>query len=771
MQRFLLGFCCGGLLLALPWPTLVPWPELAGSTLGALAAAAAVALLMPAVRVWRRGLVPAAGAVTGLLWSAAAHDDALRLRFADRPGGDAAALVARVISEPVVIAGTPGQGPSVRFQAVIASPAGAAYPIPEGTVARLSWYGAPTLRRGDEWAFRAVLRGPWSFSNPAGFDYERWLLGAGIHATGYVRSGTLRARPPPLALDRFRAHLGERLAASELPRQGVILALLTGNGGGIPQAQWETFRITGTVHLMVISGLHIGLAAGLGFALGRWACLVCPVLALWMDGRKSGCLCGAALAAGYVALAGAGLPAVRALVMAVCVLALVGWGRNGAVGGTLVLALAAILLLEPLAIHQQGFWLSFGAVGILMLTLGGRYGPAGKIYGLLRAQLALSFGLLPAVAVHTGDIPWVSVPANLLAVPAVSVCVVPAVLAGGALVGPWPAAAAVTWWLADAVLGLVLAWLIALAAAPQFPGAGATGPLLAAQLAAVWCLLRPPWRHLPALALCLALPLAPRLPDLDHGQYRIMALDVGQGAATVIDTRHHRLLFDTGPGYPGGFETGSAVVIPSLLATGPASLDVLVLSHDHLDHTGGAAAVLETLAVDRMFASAASDQFPSCHGRRWRWDGVSFRLLRLPRPENASENDRSCVLLVDDGRHRALLGGDIGARVESVLVRALLADELGGIHLMFAPHHGSATSSSPVLVRSLAPVLVFVNAGRNNRFGHPHTSVIERYERVGARIYQTGRHGALVWTSAKPDEVVRWRVDRSPYWRAQEAVP
>jgi competence protein ComEC len=773
MQRFLWGFCCGAMILGLPWPVAMSW--------SLLVACAGAAVLAPLLLLRMLGGVTApgwlgAGVLLGLLWSAWAHTGALAMRIDDRPAGDAVALTARIISDPVPLAVAKGQAPGVRFHAEVREAAG-----PFAGAARLSWYGAPDVLRGDEWSLRAVLRTPWSYANPAGFDYERWLLGAGIHATGYVRSGTLESRPALLPLARFRGYLVEALTLSELPRRGILLALLTGNASGISEQQWTVFRATGTIHLMVISGLHVGLAAGLGFAIGRWACLVCPPMMLWLDGRKAGCLTGVAVAGAYVALTGAGLPALRALIMASGLLILLGWGRNGAFGGTLVVALAGVLLVEPLAVHQQGFWLSFGAVVILLLTLGGRYGHASPVHKFLRPQLALSLGMLPLVAFHTGDVPWAGVPANLIAVPAVSVCVVPAVLLGGALAGVWSDGAGASFWVADLVLGVVLRWLDWLVRLPQSAGAGAAPPLLLAQAAALWWLLGPPARHLPVLALCLALPLAARAPDVAHGEFRVTALDVGQGAATLIETRRHRLLFDTGPGFPGGFEAGSAVVVPNVLAKGAGTLDAVVLSHDHLDHTGGARAVQERLHIRRLLTSAPREGAESCHGRRWRWDGVSFRLLRVPRPAGASENDRSCILLVDNGRMRALLGGDMGAKVEAVLLRVLLAEaadcvegdgECGaghGVHLMFAPHHGSATSSSPALVRGLAPSLVFVNAGRNNRFGHPHAKVVERYERIGARLYQTGRHGALVWNSADPYRVVRWRQDRSPYWRAQEA--
>jgi competence protein ComEC len=392
------------------------------------------------------------------------------------------------------------------------------------------------------------------------------------------------------------------------------------------------------------------------------------------------------------------------------------------------------------------------------------------VAAVLRAQLALSLGMLPLVVLSTGSLPWSGVPANLLAVPAVSLLVVPATLFGGAMTWFWPAGAALAWQLADAVLGGVLQWLDWWSGAPApAVSKGAVGLLLAQAAAAAW-LLQVPRRYLVILGLALILPLTPSERRPPPGHYRVTALDVGQGTAVLVETRRYRLLYDAGPAFPSGFDTGSAVVVPNLLADARPRLDVLVLSHDDLDHTGGASQVLERLSVGRLLSPPSVRRLSSegvvwnhCNGGGWHWDGVDFRLLALPRPVTAGDNDRSCVLLVDDGRHRTLLAGDLSRRMEPALLRAVGEP----VHLMFAPHHGSRTSSSRALVRVLSPALVMVSAAWGNRFGHPHPAVVERYRAVGARLYQTGLMGRLVWRSDRPDRLERWRVERAPYWRGK----
>jgi competence protein ComEC len=768
MQRLLAGFCAGGVILAMPWRAPEALPQwLLWAALAALAGLVLASLVRRLPD--RRWLLPCLGVCIGLAWSAWHHQRALSARIPEPAAGNAVGVIIRVMDDPQPVAVADGQPPAVRFQARVDGATGPGRRGLGGAVIRLSWYGAPQVGAGDRWEVQATLRRPWSFANAAGFDYERWLLGSEIQGTGYVRAGRLLARRSPGALARARQGLSRYVEDSGLAWRGVIQALMNGRTGGIDADQWDLFRATGTVHLMVISGLHVSLAALLGFAAASGICRVIPGLPLYFNAGLAGSVGGLLTAAGYVAIAGAGLPALRAWIMAAVVMLLAVWGRAGRFGGGLLLAFAGIVLAQPLAVHLAGFWLSFGAVAVLLLALGRRRAraaplpAAGAVTRLLAAQLALSLGMLPLVAMHTGDLPWAGIAANLVAVPVVSVVVVPAVLAGASLTTLWPGGADLALLLADRALGWVMAWLAWLARAPPVPATAGTPALLMAQAAALCWLLRPPLRYLPPLALCGLLVVSHRPLGIPEGAFRVTALDVGQGDAVLVETRTRRLLFDAGPGFPGGFEAGSAVVVPVVAASGPPRVDTLILSHDDVDHTGGAAAVQERLAVGVVLNTSGSAAVPACHGARWTWDGVDFRVLSVPRPANASDNDRSCVLVVDDGRQRALLPGDIGAAVEPAVVRAAG----GPVTLLLAPHHGSGSSSSRSFVRLMSPRLVFVSAARDNRYGHPHADVLSRYREVGARVFVTGAQGALTWESHRPAEVRAWRRDRAPYWRSQ----
>jgi competence protein ComEC len=253
---------------------------------------------------------------------------------------------------------------------------------------------------------------------------------------------------------------------------------------------------------------------------------------------------------------------------------------------------------------------------------------------------------------------------------------------------------------------------------------------------------------------------------------RVTVLDVGQGLAVVVETSAHVLVYDTGPAYGERFDAGSGIIAPYLRARGWSSLDLLVVSHPDADHSGGATGLMRNFRPGRLLQGVVSEgagpQGEACRrGQNWRWDGVDFRVLD-PLPGAAlRDNDRSCVLLVEAGRVRVLLPGDMEADGEG----RLLADAMlpHGVDLLVAPHHGSRTSSSPPFVAQVQPAHVVYSAGWHHRFGHPQPQVVARYSALGARNWNTADDGALafVWERAGADLRLRIesaRRDRPHYW-------
>ncbi len=649
---------------------------------------------------------------------------------------------------------------------------------------RLAWYArrggaVPPLAPGQRWRLTVRLKRPRGFANPGGFDYGAWLLQRRIDATGYVRT-----RPPPEALGRgggglhaLRGALLERLQAAldGRPAGGLVAALALGERSGIDPRQWEVLRRTGTGHLVAISGLHVGLVAGLAFFLARRLWTLVPGAARYLPAPRAGAMAGFAAAAAYAALAGFSVPTQRALVMVAVAMAMLSAQRRAPAADGLLLALVAVLVLDPLAVLGAGFWLSFGAVAVILWAAAGRHPGRGwraRAAAALHLQGAVALGLVPLTLLWFGQAALVSPLANLFAIPAVGLVAVPLVLGGTACLGAGLEAAgggllgAAAWLLEQvmAVLASLAAWDAGQWQAPA-PGPAA----LALGVAGVALLLAP--RGLPGrwLGLVLLLPLlVPQPPRPEPGGFRLAVLDVGQGLAAVVETHRRVLVFDAGARFSARFDAGSAVVAPYLRARGWRAVDLLVISHGDGDHAGGVPGLARALPVGRVLApepwhGAGLTARPCAAGQAWTWDGVRFEMLG-PEGRGGRRNDRSCVLRVEGAVHSALLPGDIEAGSEYRLV-ARAGDGLAS-EVLVAPHHGSRTSSTPRFVAAVAPRLVVFPAGWRNRFRFPAREVTARYRAAGAILAQTGRDGAVLVDAppAGPLRLVRWRDAARRFW-------
>ncbi|AFL72774.1 DNA internalization-related competence protein ComEC/Rec2 [Thiocystis violascens] len=625
-------------------------------------------------------------------------------------------------------------------------------PVPFDGLVRLSWYqGVPALKAGERWRLPVRLKPRHGYANPGGFDFERWLFEQGVKATGHVRRSEdlerLDAGAGPYWLDRWRQRLAGHLAGilGEARALGLIQALTIGERAGLGPDDWEVLTRTGTNHLVAISGLHVGLVAAGVLFLTRWLWSLSTRLPLVLAAPRAGALAGALAALGYAALAGFAVSTQRALVMLAVVLGAVFWMRTLRPYHALTLALVAVLALDPRAVLSYGFWLSFGAVAVLLFHLGQRLPTRDLWTRWGRAQWAVGIGLLPLLFFLFGRASLIAPPVNLVAVPLFGLLLPLVLLASLLSLIPgfaWPLTliAELLGWCLDG-----LAWL-----ATQ-PGAMATlpaRPLWAwgVAIAGVLLLLAP--RGLPGrwLGVVLFLPLVWLRPPVPvHGEVWFTLLDVGQGLAAVARTGEGVLVFDTGPGFNSGFNTGSAVVAPFLLAQGIDRIDRLVVSHADRDHAGGLAGLAERVMIDRLQSGEPADldlpgATPCYAGESWIWSGVSFRFLH---PEQGGEtgNNASCVLRIETGGHAILLAGDVEQRVERQLA-ARLGSALR-CEILIAGHHGSATSSSAEFLRAVAPDLVLFSAGYANHFGCPARTVRERVTGQGIGMLNTAVEGAI----------------------------
>ncbi len=643
---------------------------------------------------------------------------------------------------------------------------------------RLSWYYGPQLEVGQNWAVTARLKRPRGFVNPRSFDYAAWLLSQEIMATGYIKEGVRQQRASATwsGLEQLRKTLPQRLFDGQPQSQPFFRALLLGDMGQISADQWRVLQRTGTIHLMAISGLHVGLVAAIGYFVG-WllvrglACVGLTRGNLWLS-RLLPPIAASGLAFGYSALAGFSIPTQRAMVVvALANLALLMGAKMNPLR-LLALACILVLLTSPLAPTQTGFWLSFVAVLVLIVGFGGRVERLHPVSSLIRAQWLLAVGLVGPLLGVGQIISVVGPVANLIAVPLVSVFIVPGLLLAAlfSLISPLLAGGIIH--LLDKLFALLWQYLSLLSDAtlalwwPAFP---TTSGLIAVAACGSLFVLLPRGlytRWLGVFLLGLAL-LAPRPPD---PSLRISVVDVGQGLAVWVHTPGYNLLYDTGPVFSADFDAGSRIVVPYLRTQGVHRLDTLIVSHGDNDHSGGLAGVLGNMPVEQLWLGDPIAPFsrgkPCVQGQLWQRGDVRFEMLWPPPQSAYTDNNNSCVLLLKLGQHNILLTGDIEKEVERrLLAEGRVPDKLT---LVIAPHHGSKTSSSEGFVSSTQAQAVVFSAGYQSRFGHPHPDVVERYRRVDAQQFNTGEQGAISfqWDSPESEfrvETARATIDRAWY--------
>ncbi|WCM89727.1 DNA internalization-related competence protein ComEC/Rec2 [Acidovorax sp. NCPPB 3576] len=805
------------LMQAALWPLAVYAVAALGGLLAAIAAAVPSRRMLPAwcrSRGWMfaAGLVFMAGA-TGLR----------ALVFLQ--GALPPALEGRDIHLVGVVAAMPQTGESgVRLRMVVESALldGRAVAVP--ALIDVAWYvgafgeapGAADVRRlstgvraGERWRMTVRLKAPHGLRNPQGFDAELAWWEQGVQATGYVRTGA--RDEPPLRLeatwqypvqrarqavrDAILAHLAPVGAAADSDdggtaararAAGVVAALVTGDQRAIDRADWDVFRATGVAHLVSISGLHITLFAWLAATVVGAFWRRVPRLCLAVPAPTAALAGGVLLAWAYAVFSGWGVPAQRTVCMLATVALLRLSGRRWPWPHVWLLACAVVVLADPWALLQAGFWLSFVAVAVLFATdsiakEADRSRASGRLVSMLREQWVVTLALTPLTLLLFGQVSIVGLLANLVAIPWITLLVTPLAL-GGTLWAPlWTAAA----WCVLPFAGL-LQWLaalpwaaVSLPAAPVWAGvAGVAGGTLLA--------LRWPW-PLRALGVPLLIPVLWWQPHRPlPGQFELLAADVGQGQAVLVRTAHHAMLYDAGPRYGLESDAGDRVLVPLLRSMGER-IDLLMLSHRDTDHTGGAAAVLAQQPQAGLMGSIENEHalqqlrpaVPCLAGQRWAWDGVLFELLHplqaqahddapqaAPRPA-VRPNTLSCVLRItaapsqEGAPPSALLAGDIEQAQESAL---LARGAIGPADVLLVPHHGSKTSSTAAFLDAVRPRTALVQAGYRNRFGHPAPDVVARYRERGAVLLDSPRCGAATWASEAPRE---WRCERDAgrrYW-------
>jgi competence protein ComEC len=651
---------------------------------------------------------------------------------------------------------------------------------------RLGWYqDYPDIRVGQQWQLTVRLKRANGMMNPGGFDYEGWLFEKGIRATGYVRASGSNSllgevKGVKASMGRVRQQLDEQIEAALAGSSvvGIVKALAIGSRKMITPEQWEIFRKTGTSHLVAISGLHIGLVAALvfflvrrGFAFGGMSRIAPYQLA------AAASIVAAAL---YAALADFSLPTQRALLMVGVVMLAIIWRRGVYSMHTFSIALIGVLLLNPFAVNSASFWLSFGAVSLIVYLSAGR---CGREKGLLKSQrihFILALGLTPLLLLFFQQTSVIAPLANLVAIPLVGLLVVPATLLALLLFNIVPEVSQLLLVIATSCLdGLItfLAFLSHLTWADWVSSAPKSGAVVLA-VVAVFVLFAPAGFPSRWLAIILFLPIIfVRQPLIEKGDFKMTLLDVGQGLSVVVQTASHLLVFDTGSRIGDRFDLGSMVVVPYVRSIGWSKVDKLIISHGDLDHRGGAKAVVDQLVVGELLASTRDklEQFDLklCKsGQYWEWDGVSFSILNPLDEVSESENNHSCVLQVRSSAGTLLLTGDIEKEAEKRLVTEY--GERLKSDVLIVPHHGSKTSSSAGFIAAVNPHYAFFPVGYRNRFGFPAESVVARYQQQNIKLMDTVSQGAITVQFRRQSGVgqpVSFRVQEGHYWNRGRVLP
>ena len=656
----------------------------------------------------------------------------------------------------------------------------------------------PDMQAGQVWQVAVKLKPAHSNASFGAFDVEKWLLQQHIVAVGTLQHArllsTVERTQQGIAsnsmlssfLDRLnheRLRIRQHFMQFKSPANGVLLGLLTGDRSLIDGQTTLQYQQMGISHLLAISGPHVLLAALIiTWLLGQLLDRV-PRLYLLAERRRWLLPVFLTMVLLYAGLAGFDIPAQRTVLM-VTLLAVVLWfrGRTSAIT-ILLVAATALLMFDPLVVLSAAFWLSFGAVAILMtlkrplafvshdssLNKKADVKPPKKpsvlqqhVVSFVGLQWRLFVLLAPLVLLCFAKISWLAPVVNLLAIPLLSVVVLPLNLLGYGLFLCSPV-------LADGIWQCVLAILTGFHAVLSqlsvwFPQALQPFYLSNIQLATLFCmlgLLLSPKGMLPKWWL-LFLLLAVIYPSRHTAPLTVQVLDVGQGLSVLLKTAHHAMVVDTGVKTPNGTDMGEKVVLPAVQAQGITRLDKLMLTHLDNDHSGGAESVLQHIPVMQLSSSEAFGKYPThlCEaGQSWQWDGVIFTVL-APLPQHhqqtiSDKNESSCVLMVKTPATRTvpsqhvLIMGDAGFYTEFLLLQQsdlnLNPDQALNADLLILGHHGSKHSSSSLFLRSVAPQRAVVSAGYLNRYQHPTPVVLARLAEQGIAVDSTIDSGTLTY--------------------------
>ncbi|RKZ99706.1 MAG: DNA internalization-related competence protein ComEC/Rec2 [Gammaproteobacteria bacterium] len=646
---------------------------------------------------------------------------------------------------------------------------------------RLNWYRPlpDNLKAGEQWLLTVRLKHAHGMMNPGTFDYEGWLFQQRVGATGYVRPNPTNKRlisSPAYSINAIRQSLMVAIEShlADSPYLGLIQGLTADIRYNISQQQWHVLRLSGTSHLLAISGLHIGLAAALGFFCSRWLWARRSNNLLLLPSSSAGAIGGFITALFYAGLAGFSIPSQRALIMVATVMFTLLIRRSVCTSHILAVSLLLIVVLDPVAVLSAGFWLSFSAVAIILFITQNRL-PSPR-WQWAKVHSLIAFGITPLLLLFFMQTSLIAPIANFIAVPVISLLVVPVLLVASLLLWLIEPVGALLLQLADLILSKLWPFLDYLATLPFSHWSSTHIPILywLPIIVGTIALLSPtrfPAKWLGILGFMPLFLSSPSKPD--QGEFWFTLLDVGQGLAAVVQTQHHVLIFDTGPKFSDNFNTGTAIIQPFLQQRSIQDIDILVVSHGDNDHSGGAIPLGNVIPVTQILSSTPQllPNAKHCHaGQSWQWDGVTFTMLHPEINDHGSENNLSCVLKISTAIGSVLLSGDIESEAEQLLMNR--SGKNLKSTLLVVPHHGSKTSSSRAFINATLAELVLFPVGYRNRYHFPASTVIERYQKYNSTLFTTAEHGAIEFkfNLHAISSPITWRQHAQRIWTHQPLI-
>ena len=612
----------------------------------------------------------------------------------------------------------------------------------------LSCYqNCPKLQVGQVWRLRAKLHKPRNIRNPGGFDYVRMLASRHISWIGVVQNGSLAVveqQAHGYLLLRIREYFATLIEQLQLDSKtlGIVQALTLGLSNHIDKEDWDLFRRTGVTHLMVISGAHIGLVAGFVYAVVRFIWCRLGKLCVLIPAQKVASCMSLIAALIYTLLAGFAVPAQRALIVCVFMLLKFISYRSWGTWQAWRYALFVVLLWEPHTVLLSGFYLSFGAVAIL-IAINQRFVLIKFLQAALM-QFACLLGLMPLTlyCFSYGSINGFI--ANILAIPWVSVILVPLSLLV-LFIETWLEIPGLKFLVSHAASYLLyyLSFIDQLSfinLAIYFDNIVIPISILLVMMIVVFC----PLKQFTCMIMLLLITIGYHYCRfIPQGTVRVDVLDVGQGLAIVVATKKHLLIYDTGVKFYNGGDMAKLAIIPYLSTMGVKKIDKIVISHPDLDHRGGLDSLERAIPIQELIVDNPKfyHRGSSCHKYQdWVWDGVLFHFFSI-KQDLGSTNNTSCVLQIANAAGKILLTGDIEEPAESYLVNTYAAELQSTV--MVVPHHASKTSSSLKFLKSVNPRYAIVSYGFDNRYHLPNQNIIERYQKLQIPLYATAVLGMI----------------------------